>query len=138
MPQSIGSSGFKDPAVSGALMELRHRQLWQHAVDLWSYGGHFQDLLFNAVGFPAQMTAIVRNQFPLTEGIETGEKVPTTRPDAAMAIGTLENGALFAVQVEGAQPWRTGLLINITGTEGVLRVPTRSPCSTSTTTRSKA
>lgn len=86
------------------------------------YGGHFQDLLFNAVGFPDQLAAIVRNQFPLIELIETGEKVPTTRPDAAMAIGTLENGALFAVQIEGAQHQRTGLLIDITGTEGVLRV----------------
>jgi len=86
------------------------------------YGGHFQDLLFNAVGFPKQMTAIVRNQFPLIEVIETGEKVPTTRPDAALAIGTLKNGALFAVQIEGAQHQRTGLQIDITGTQGVLRV----------------
>lgn len=86
------------------------------------YGGHFQDVLFNAVGFPKQMTAIVRNQFPFIEVIETGEKVPTTRPDAAMSIGMLENGALFAVQIEGAQHQRTGLLIDITGTEGVLRV----------------
>ncbi|WP_128931574.1 Gfo/Idh/MocA family protein [Bradyrhizobium zhanjiangense] len=86
------------------------------------YGGHFQDLLFNAVGFPNQLTAIVRNQFPLIDVIETGEKVPTTRPDAAMMIGTLENGALFSVQIEGAQHQRTGLQIDITGTEGVLRV----------------
>src|SRR4051812_23721547 len=54
------------------------------------------------------------------EVIETGEKVPTIRPDAAMAIGTLENGALFSVQIEGAQHQRTGLQIDITGTEGVL------------------
>lgn len=86
------------------------------------YGGHFQDVLFHAVGFPKQLTAIVRNQFPLIEVIETGEKVPTTRPDAAMTIGTLENGAMFAVQIEGAQRQRTGLQIDITGTEGVLRV----------------
>jgi predicted dehydrogenase len=86
------------------------------------YGGHFQDLLFNAVGFPRQMTAIVHSQFPIIDVIETGEKVPTTRPDAAMAIGTLENGALFSVQIEGAQHQRTGLQIDITGTDGVLRV----------------
>lgn len=54
--------------------------------------------------------------------IETGEKVPTTRPDAAMSIGTLQNGAMFSVQIEGAQHQRTGLLIDTTGTEGVLRV----------------
>lgn len=101
------------------------------------YGGHFQDLLFHAVGFPKQLTAIVRNQFPLIDVIETGEKVPTTRPDAAMSIGTLENGALFAVQIEGAQHQRTGLLIDITGTEGVLRVSTSSPSSTRRTTASR-
>lgn len=90
------------------------------------HGGHFQDLLFNAVGcFPRRMAAIVRNQFPISEVVETGEtgeKVPTTRPDAAMAIGTLENGALFSVQIEGAQHQRTGLQVDVTGTEGVLRV----------------
>jgi len=86
------------------------------------YSGHFNDVLFHAVGFPAQLTAIVKNQFPLIDVIETGEKVPTTRPDAAMMIGTLENGALLAVQIEGAQYQRTGLQIDITGTDGVLRV----------------
>lgn len=87
------------------------------------YGGHFQDLLFNAVGcFARQMTTIVRNQFPISEVVETGEKVPTARPDAAMAIGALENGALFSVLIEGAQHQRTGLQIDVTGTEGLLRV----------------
>ena len=39
-----------------------------------------------------------------------------------MVIGTLEEGGLFAVQIEGAQKHRTGLHIEITGTEGILRV----------------
>jgi len=86
------------------------------------YAGHFGDLLFNAVGFPKELTGIVKNQFPVITIPETGEKVATTRPDAAMAIGTLENGALFSIQIEGAQRHRTGLLIDITGTEGILRI----------------
>jgi len=86
------------------------------------YGGHFGDVLFNAVGFPKELTAIVRNQFPVITVSDTGEQVPTTRPDAAMAIGTLENGALFSVQIEGGQRHRTGLQIDITGTDGVLRM----------------
>jgi predicted dehydrogenase len=86
------------------------------------YGGHFGDVFFNAVGYPTALTAIVRNQFPVITVSDTGEKVATTRPDAAMAIGTLENGAVFAVQIEGGQRHRTGLQIDITGTEGVLRV----------------
>jgi predicted dehydrogenase len=87
------------------------------------YGGHFLDVLFNAVGFPKALTAIVRNQIPVIITVsDTGEKVATTRPDAAMAIGTLENGAVFSVQIEGGQRHRTGLQIDITGTDGVLRI----------------
>jgi predicted dehydrogenase len=86
------------------------------------YGGHFGDLLFNAVGFPSALTAIVRNQIPLITAPESGKTFSTTRPDAALAIGTLENGAVFSVQIEGGQNHRTGLQIDITGTDGVLRV----------------
>lgn len=86
------------------------------------YGGHFGDVLFHAVGFPSQLTAIVRNQFPVITAPESSKTFPTTRPDAAMAVGLLENGALFSVQLEGGQNHRTGLQIDITGTEGVLRV----------------
>jgi predicted dehydrogenase len=39
-----------------------------------------------------------------------------------MVIGTLENGGLFSMQVEGAQKHRAGLHIDISGTEGVLRI----------------
>jgi predicted dehydrogenase len=39
-----------------------------------------------------------------------------------MVIGTLEGGGLFSVQLEGAQRHRTGLQIDITGTDGVLRI----------------
>jgi predicted dehydrogenase len=86
------------------------------------YAGHFLDVLFHTVGFPKKLTAVVENQFPHITVLETGEKVATTKPDAAMVIGTLENGGLFSVQIEGGQKHRTGLQIDITGTEGVLRV----------------
>ena len=39
-----------------------------------------------------------------------------------MVIGTLESGGLLSMQVEGAQEHRTGLQIDISGTEGVLRI----------------
>jgi predicted dehydrogenase len=86
------------------------------------YGGHFCDLLFHAVGFPSALNGIVRNQFPVITAPESGRTFPTTRPDAAMAVGTLDNGAVFSVQFEGGQNHRTGLQIDITGTDGVLRV----------------
>ena len=39
-----------------------------------------------------------------------------------MVIGTLKDGGLFSVQIEGGQRHPTGLQIDITGTEGVLRI----------------
>jgi predicted dehydrogenase len=86
------------------------------------YGGHFGDLLFHTVGFPAQLTAVVENQFPRVTIKETGEEVPYASPNEVMVIGTLEGGGLFSVQLEGAQRHRTGLQIDITGTDGVLRI----------------
>ncbi|MDB6171803.1 MAG: putative oxidoreductase [Chthoniobacteraceae bacterium] len=85
------------------------------------YAGHFMDMLFHTVGFPKKLTAVIENQFPFITIEETGEKIPTTRPDAAMVIGTLEGGGLFSIQIEGGQHHRTGLQIDITGTHGVLR-----------------
>ncbi len=89
------------------------------------YAGHFLDMLFQSVGFPKKLTAVVENQFPLITIEETEQKIPTTRPDEAMVIGTLEDGGLFSVQIEGGQQHCTGLQIDITGTEGVLRVTNR-------------
>ncbi|WP_041474045.1 Gfo/Idh/MocA family protein [Erwinia pyrifoliae] len=86
------------------------------------YGGHFHDMLFHGVGFPQKLTAVVKNQFPLTTIAETGEKVPYTSPNEVMVIGTLSDGGLFSIQLEGGQKHRTGLQIDITGTEGVLRI----------------
>jgi predicted dehydrogenase len=86
------------------------------------YGGHFHDMLFHGVGFPQKLTAVIKNQFPVTTIAETGEKVPYTSPNEVMVIGSLADGALFSVQLEGGQTLRTGLQIDITGTEGVLRI----------------
>lgn len=86
------------------------------------YGGHFHDMLFKGVGFPQQLAAVIKNQFPTTTITETGEKIPYTGPNEVMIIGSLANDALFSVQLEGGQTLRTGLQIDITGTEGVLRI----------------
>jgi predicted dehydrogenase len=86
------------------------------------YGGHFMDVLFRSVGFPKKLTAVVETQFPFFTVEETGQKIPTTSPNEVMVIGTLEDGGLFAVQIEGGQRHRTGLQIDITGTDGVLRI----------------
>lgn len=86
------------------------------------YGGHFHDMLFHGVGFPRQLVAATETQFPLTTIAETGETIPYTAPNEVMVIGTLPGGGLFSVQLEGGQTLRTGLQIDITGTEGALRI----------------
>jgi predicted dehydrogenase len=64
----------------------------------------------------------MENQFPVTTIAETGEKIPYTSANEVMAIGTLSGGGLFSLQLEGGQVHRTGLQIDITGTEGALRI----------------
>jgi predicted dehydrogenase len=86
------------------------------------YAAHFGDMLFRSVGFPKKLTAVIETQFPFFTVIETGEQVPNTNPNEVMVIGTLEDGGLFSMQVDGAQKHRTGLQIDISGTEGVLRI----------------
>jgi len=86
------------------------------------YAGHFFDLLFHIVGRPGKFVAITQNQFPTTAIVETGEQVPNSSADEVVVIGALQQTGLFAIQIEGAQTHRTGLQIDITGTDGVLRI----------------
>ncbi|MEH1929306.1 MAG: Gfo/Idh/MocA family oxidoreductase [Nostoc sp.] len=108
------------PTISGKHAWAIPAANFSHVLSI--YGGHFMDVLFRSVGFPKKLTAVVENHFPFFIVEETGEKVPTTNPNEVMVIGTLEDGGLFAVQIEGAQRHRTGLQIDITGTEGVLKI----------------
>ena len=108
------------PILPGRYSWAFHASSFSNVVSI--YGGHFMDMLFQAVGFPKKITAVVENHFPFFTVMETGELVPTTNPNEAMVIGTLENGGLFSIQIEGAQKHRTGLQIDITGTEGVLKI----------------
>ena len=85
------------------------------------YGGHFMDMLFHAVGQPAALSAIVKTQFPeISAG--TGPKVQNENADTAMVMGSLRNGALFQVHIEGGKLHQKGLQIEITGTGGDLEV----------------
>ena len=106
-------------------MSTRHRWAFDAANFsnvLSIYAAHFGDMLFRSVGFPKKLTAVIETQFPFFTVVETGEQVPNTNPNEVMVIGTLEGGGLFSMQVEGGQKHRTGLQIDISGTEGVLRI----------------
>ena len=43
------------------------------------YGGHFLDMLFETVGWPETLSAVVRNQFPTLTLAETGRPSRTRR-----------------------------------------------------------
>jgi predicted dehydrogenase len=86
------------------------------------YGGHFFDLLFNLVGQPASVNALVTSQFPTLTLSRTGESFPNETPDAVLAIGRLSGDGLFSVQIEAGKLNNAGLQIEITGTEGNLRI----------------
>ncbi len=107
--------------------EMSHRHSWAFDPANFSnvlsiYASHFGDMLIRSVGFPKKLTAVIETQFPFFSVAETGEQVPNRNPNQAMVIGTLENGGLFSIQIEGAQSHRTGLHIAISGTDGVLRI----------------
>jgi len=86
------------------------------------YGGHFLDMLFRAVGRPRTVNAVVATQFPQLTLSATGESFRNDTPDGVVAIGKLENDALFTIQIEGGKRNNAGLQIDITGTEGDLKV----------------
>jgi predicted dehydrogenase len=116
---SVGVDAF-GPVMPEAVKWVLEDKNFTHLLPI--YGGHFHDVLFRTVGFPEQLSAVTRVQFPVTTLAETGEQVPYASANEVMVIGTLAGSALFSVQLEGGQAHRTGLQIDITGTEGVLRV----------------
>ncbi|GAA4811103.1 Gfo/Idh/MocA family oxidoreductase [Streptomyces ziwulingensis] len=116
---SVGVDAFT-PTMPGAVAWTFDVDNYTHVLSI--YGGHFLDVLSQLAGPPKDLTAVVETQFPELTVEETGETFPSAKPDAAMVIGTLARGGLFSVQLEGGQKFPTGLQIDITGTEGVLRL----------------
>ncbi|MFC8260722.1 Gfo/Idh/MocA family protein [Streptomyces sp. NPDC057291] len=116
---SVGVDAF-GPVMPGKVDWTIDVDNFTHVLSI--YGGHFLDVLFRIVGHPKDLASVVETQFPEITVAETGKTVPSAKPDEVMAIGTLANGGLFSVQLEGGQKFPTGLQIDITGTEGVLRI----------------
>jgi predicted dehydrogenase len=86
------------------------------------YAGHFLDMLFTAMGWPVNVSALVVNQFDTVTIKETGERLSGTAPDQLVIAGQLEDGALLSVHVEGGKRNGSGVQIDITGHEGDLRI----------------
>jgi predicted dehydrogenase len=114
----VSMSGF-GPTRSKSLEWTLPADNFSHVLSI--YGGHFMDMLFHAVGWPATLNAIVKTQFAeISAGAET--KVRNETPDVVMVMGTLQDGALFQVHIEGGKMNQRGLQIEVTGTDGDLEV----------------
>jgi predicted dehydrogenase len=86
------------------------------------YGGHFLDMLFASTGWPVSIAALTPNQFPSVTIRETGLSTSTTTPDQLVLAGMLDANAVLSVHIEGGKRNGSGVQIDITGTEGDLRV----------------
>jgi len=67
-------------------------------------------------------SAIVASQFETVEIAETGETIPTTALDQSLMSRSLARGAVLAVHVEGGKRNGYGVRVDVTGTEGDLRL----------------
>lgn len=90
------------------------------------YAGHFLDMLFYAVGWPESIQALAVNQFSKVKIVETGEEIATTNADEFVLTGLLPNNAVVIVHLEGGKRNGSGVQIDISGTEGDLRVTNTS------------
>ncbi|MBN3766593.1 Gfo/Idh/MocA family oxidoreductase [Burkholderia sp. Ac-20365] len=90
------------------------------------YGGHFLDMLFSGTGWPVSIAALTPNQFPSVTIRETGASMPTSTPDQLVLAGMLNDHAVVSVHIEGGKRNGSGVQIDITGTEGDLRITNES------------
>ena len=86
------------------------------------FGGHFLDILFRHFGFPRTLSALTANQITQVTIVDSGEVLPRTNPDQVLITGTFGNGAVLSVQLEAGKRNNFGVQIDLTGTEGDLRV----------------
>jgi predicted dehydrogenase len=88
--------------------------------------GHYLDMIFTATGWPESVLALGVNQFPKVTIIETGEVIATSNPDEFVIVGTLPGNAVVTSHFEAGKRNGSGVQIDITGTEGDIRITNRS------------
>ncbi len=84
--------------------------------------GHSLDALNYVLGEFAELSAVSGLRRPLITAEQTREQIVKTAPDQIAVIGTLTSGATASVHVREAVAGGTGLLWEINGTEGTLRI----------------
>jgi len=84
--------------------------------------GHSLDTLSYVLGEFADLSALSDLRRPLITIEETGEQIEKTAPDQIALIGTLASGPTASVHIREAVAGGTGLLWEINGTDGTLRI----------------
>jgi predicted dehydrogenase len=84
--------------------------------------GHTLDAICQCLGEIASLQATLSNRRKTAVIAETGETIPMTAHDQVLINGTFESGAPVSVHYRGGMPRGTGLLWEINGSKGDLRV----------------
>jgi predicted dehydrogenase len=84
--------------------------------------GHSLDVLNHVLGEFAELSAVSDLRRRLITIEETGEQIVKTAADQIAVIGTLTSGVTTSVHVREAVAGGTGLLWEINGTDGTLRI----------------
>src|SRR2546430_16875105 len=89
--------------------------------------GHSLDILNYVLGEFAHLSAVSDLRRPLITIEETGEQIVKTAADQIAVIGTLASGATVSIHVREAVAGGTGVLWEINGAAGTLRIPAGGP-----------
>src|SRR3989442_4078923 len=84
--------------------------------------GHSLDILNHVLGEFADLSAVSSLRRPLITIEETGEQITKTAADQIPVIGTLTSGATASIHIRETLPAGTGILWEINGTDGTLRI----------------
>jgi predicted dehydrogenase len=85
-------------------------------------GGHAIAAVQSVLGPIREVGAVMSQRRQTVNTIETGESIPMKTPDHLMFNAVLQSGAPLSLQLRGGLPRGIGLLWEINGTEGDLRI----------------
>jgi len=85
-------------------------------------GGHAIAAVQSVLGPIAEVGAVLSQRRQTVRIVETGDTIPMKTHDQVMFNAVLQSGAPLSLQLRGGLPRGTGLLWEINGTEGDLRI----------------
>ena len=105
-------------------MELADREFHERRIDLRRT--LLSSSLLTGGKAVESFSALTANQFPEVTIKETGEKIQTKSPDELLMHGTLADGGLFSIHIEGGKLSGSGVQIDITGDAGDIKITNTS------------